>query len=104
MANGIDRMNKLDRLEMLWETLLECKQGSVKDAEEWQTYDDMMRKVNGMMLEEKRRLGYMVVYPIVDGSARESVFEGTAEKCKIYTDILLENNPSMRGNIIVLQL
>ena len=96
MANGIDRMNKLDRLEMLCETLLECKQGSVKDAEEWQTYDDMMRKVNGMMLEEKRRLSYMAVYPIVDGSARESVFEGTAEKCKIYTDILLENNPSMR--------
>ena len=104
MANGIDSMSKLDRLEMLCEALLECKQGSVKDADEWQTYDDMMKKVKGMMLEEKRRLGYMAVYPIVDGSAQESVFEGTAENCKIYTDILLENNPSLKGNIIVLQL
>ena len=89
---------------MLRDALIECKKESVKDADEWQTYDDMMKKVNGMMLEEKRRLGYMAVYPIVDGSAQESVFEGTAENCKIYTDILLENNPSMRGNIIVLQL
>ena len=95
---------KLDRLTMLRNALIECKRESVKDADEWQTYDDMMRKVNGMMLEEKRRLGYMAVYPIVDGSAQESVFEGTAEKCKIYTDILLENNPSMSGNIIVLEL
>ena len=104
MANEIDSMSKLDRLEMLRDALLECKQGSVKDAEEWQTYDYMMRKVYDMMLEEKRRLGYMAVYPIVNGSAQESVFEGTKENCKIYTDILLKNNPSMRGNIIVLEL
>ena len=98
------KISKLDRLEMLWEALLECKQGSVKDADEWQTYDDMMRKVNGMMLEEKRRLGYMAVYPIVNGSAQEALFEGTREQCKIYTDILLENKPEMKGNIIVLEL
>lgn len=98
------KISKLDRLEMLWEALLECKQGSVKDADEWQTYDDMMRKVNGMMLEEKRRLGYMAVYPIVNGSAQEALFEGTSDQCKIYTDILLENQPEMKGNIIVLEL
>ena len=98
------KISKLDRLEMLWEALLECKQGSVKDADEWQTYDDMMRKVNGMMLEEKRRLGYMAVYPIVNGSAQEALFEGTRDQCKIYTDILLENKPEMKGNIIVLEL
>lgn len=98
------KISKLDRLEMLWEALLECKQGSVKDADEWQTYDDMMRKVNGMMLEEKRRLGYMAVYSIVNGSAQEALFEGTSDQCKIYTDILLENQPEMKGNIIVLEL
>ena len=98
------KISKLDRLEMLWEVLLECKQGSVKDADEWQTYDDMMRKVNGMMLEEKRRLGYMAVYPIVNGCSQEALFEGTREQCKIYTDILLENQPEMKGNIIVLEL
>ena len=104
MANEIDSMSKLDRLEMLRDALLECKQGSVKDAEERQTYDYMMRKVYDMMLEEKRRLDYMAVYPIVNGSAQEALFEGTKEQCKIYTDILLEKHPEMKGNIIVLQL
>lgn len=97
-------MSKLDRLTMLHDALIECKRGSVKDADEWQTYDDMMTKVNGLLTEEKRRAGYMVVYPIVDGSAGESLFEGTPEQCKAYTDILLENHPDMRGNIIVLNL
>ena len=97
-------MSKLDRLTMLRDALIECKKESVKDADELQTYDDMMVKVNGLLTEEKRRAGYMVVYPIVGGSAGESLFEGTAEQCKAYTDILLENHPDMRGNIIVLNL
>lgn len=95
---------KLDRLTMLRDALIECKKESVKDADEWQTYDDMMRKVYDMMLEEKRRLDYMAVYPIVNGSAQEALFDGTKEQCKIYTDILLKHDPSMKGNIIVLQL
>ena len=95
---------KLERLTMMRDALIECKKESVKDADEWQTYDDMMRKVYNMMLEEKRKAGYMVVYPIVDGSAQESLFEGTKEQCAIYTDILLEGHPEMKGNIIVLQL
>ena len=95
---------KFDRLKMLRDALIECKKESVKDADEWHTYDYMMRKVYDMMLEEKRRLGYMAVYPIVDGSAQEALFEGTKEQCKIYTDILLEGHPEMKGNIIVLQI
>ena len=95
---------KLDRLNMLRDALIECKKESVKDADEWQTYDNMMVKVNDLLTEEKRKAGYMVVYPIVDGSAREALFEGTKEQCKIYTDIMLEAHPEMRGNIIVLEL
>ena len=95
---------KLDRLTMLRNALIECKRESVKDAGEWQTYDDMMRKVYDMMLEEKRRLDYMAVYPIVNGSAQEALFEGTKEQCKIYTDILLDGHTEMKGNIIVLQI
>ena len=95
---------KLDRLETLRSVLIECKQECVKDADEWQTYDDMMAKVNDLLTEEKRKAGYMVVYPIMDGSAGESLFEGTPEQCKIYTDILFEGHPEMKGNIIVLQL
>lgn len=95
---------KLDRLNMLRDALIECKKESVKDADEWQTYHDMLAKVGDMLTDERRRLGYMAVYPIVNGSAQEALFEGTREQCKIYTDILLENNPSMKGNIIVLEL
>ena len=104
MAQTKNSMSKLDRLTMLRDALIECKKESVKDADEWQTYDDMMVKVNGLLTEEKRKAGYMVVYPIVDGSAGESLFEGTPEQCKIYTDILFDGHPEMKGNIIVLQL
>ena len=89
---------------MLRDALIECKKESVKDADEWQTYDDMMVKVNDLLTEERRKAGYMAVYPIVNGSAQEALFEGTKEQCKIYTDILLENKPEMKGNIIVLEL
>ena len=89
---------------MLRDALIECKKESVKDADEWQTYDDMMVKVNDLLTEERRKSGYMAVYPIVNGSAQEALFEGTREQCKIYTDILLENKPEMKGNIIVLEL
>ena len=95
---------KLDRLNMLRDALIECKKESVKDADEWQTYDDMIEKVSDMLHEERQRLGYMAVYPIVDGSAQEALFEGTKGQCKIYTDILLESHPEMKGNIIVLQI
>ena len=95
---------KLDRLNILRDALIECKKESVKDASEWQTYNDMMGKVSDMLHEERRRLGYMAVYPIVDGSAQEALFEGTKGQCKIYTDILLEAHPEMKGNIIVLQI
>ena len=95
---------KLDRLETLRSVLIECKQECVKDADEWNTYNDMMAKVNDLLTEERRKQGYMAVYPIVNGSAQEAIFEGTKEQCKIYTDILLEAHPEMKGNIIVLEL
>ena len=104
MAQTKNSMSKLDRLTMLRDTLLDCCKESVKNADEWQTFHDMLAKVVDMMTDERRRLGYMAVYPIVNGSAQEALFEGTREQCKIYTDILLENKPEMKGNIIVLEL
>ena len=104
MAQTKNSMSKLDRLTMLRDTLLDCCQESVKDADEWQTFHDMLAKVKDMISDERQRLGYMVVYPIVNGSAQEALFEGTREQCKIYTDLLLKHDPSMRGNIIVLEL
>jgi hypothetical protein len=97
-------MSKLDRLTMLRNSLLDCCKESVENAEEWQTFRDMLAKVKDMISDEHRRLCYMAVYPIVNGSAQEALFEGTRDQCKIYTDILLENKPEMKGNIIVLEL
>ena len=104
MTQTKNSMSKLDRLTMLRDTLLDCCKESVKDADEWQTFHDMLAKVVDMMTDERRRLGYMAVYPIVNGSAQEALFEGTREQCKIYTDLLLGHDPSMKGNIIVLEL
>ena len=104
MAQTNNSMSKLDRLTTLRDSLLDCCKESVKDADEWQTFHDMLAKVVDMMTDERRRLGYMAVYPIVNGSAQEALFEGTRDQCKIYTDILLENKPEMKGNIIVLEL
>ena len=98
------KISKIDRLTMLRNTLLDCCEDSVKDSDEWQTFYDMLAKVCDLLTDERRRLGYMAVYPIVDGSAQEALFEGTREQCKIYTDLLFRNDPSMKGNIIVLQL
>lgn len=101
-------ISKLDRLTTLRDSLLDCCVESVKNADEWQnewqTFHDWLEKVKDMISEEHRKLGYMAVYPIVNGSAQEALFEGTRDQCKIYTDILLENKPEMRGNIIVLEL
>lgn len=97
-------MSKLDRLMTLRDSLLDCCKESVKNADEWQTFHDMLEKVKGMISDEHRRLSYMAVYPIVNGSAQEALFEGTSDQCKIYTDLLLGHDPSMKGNIIVLEL
>ena len=78
-------ISKLDRLTMLRDTLLDCCKESVKNADEWQTFHDWLEKVKNMISDEHRRLGYMAVYPIVNGSAQEALFEGTREQCKTYT-------------------
>jgi len=92
---------KLERLEALSATLLECKKECVKDAEEWQVYDDMMTRVKELIIEEQRRLGYMAVYPIEDGQAGTSIYHGTPEACDSYVEILLKGHPEMKGNIII---
>ena len=92
---------KLDRLNTLRHALLECKNECVKDADEWQVYDDMTKRINDLIAEEQHRLGYMAVYPIVDGQAEAALFTGTKELCDIYVDILLEGHPEMKGNIII---
>lgn len=92
---------KLDRLEALSATLLECKKECVKDADEWQLYDDMMTRVSDMLHEEHKRLGWSGVYEIKDGMAADCLFEGDKEACDSYVEILLEGHPEMKGNLII---
>ena len=104
MAQTKNSMSQLDRLTMLHDTLLNCCKDSVKDANDWQTFHNMLTKVGDLLTEERRRLGYMAVYPIVNGCAQDALFEGTSEQCNTYIDILFENDPAMKGNIICLKL
>lgn len=92
---------KLDRLNTLRHALLDCMIESVKDTDEWHIYDDIMKRINDLMAEEHHRLGYMVVYHIVNGQTRDALFTGTKESCEIYVDILLEGHSEMKGNIII---
>lgn len=95
---------KLDRLTTLRAALIDCMTDCTGDRDEWQTYSTMLARVGDMLTDERRRQGYMAVYPIKDGSAQGAIFEGTREQCKLYTDILLEAHPEMKGTIIVVQL
>lgn len=93
---------KLDRLTALRDTLLELCTESTANADEWNTYNEWMGKASDLLTEERRRQGWMAVYPIVDGSAQEALFEGTSEQCQIYVSIMKEHDPE--ADIIVLQL
>lgn len=94
-------ISKLDRLNMLRDSLLECCKESVNNADEWQTFHDMLDKVKDMLHEERKAQGWSGVYEITDGYAGDCLFEGTESACKVYTDILLEGRPELKGNIII---
>ena len=93
---------KLDRLTALRDTLLELRTESTANADELNTYNELLIKATGLLTDERRRQGWMVVYPIVDGCSQEALFEGTSEQCQIYVSILKEHDP--KADIIVLQL
>lgn len=90
---------RLDQLKNMRLAIEDCK--NRHPELEW---GDMLERANDMVIEEQRRLGYMAVYPIKDGSAQESIFEGLPEACQVYVDIMLEGHPEMKENIIVLNI
>lgn len=93
---------KLDRLTVLRDTLLELRTDSTDNADEWNTYNEWLIKAIDLLTEERRRQGWMAVYPIEDGCSQEALFEGTSEQCQIYVSIMKEHDP--KADIIVLQL
>lgn len=93
---------KLDRLTALRDTLLDLRIESIANADEWNMFSVWLAKVTDMLTDERRRQGWMAVYPIVNGCSQDALFEGTPEQCQIYVSILKEHNP--KADIIVLQL
>ena len=95
-------ISNLDRLTMLRDTLLELCTESTANADEWNTYNEWLAKATDMLTDERRRQGWMAVYPIVNGCSQEALFEGTSEQCQIYVSIMKEHDP--KADIIVLPL
>ena len=101
MANAKYYNSKLDRLNALFNVLLECCNDSVKDREEYMTYYDMKEKVKEMRHEERKKLGWRGVYEIANGQATDCLYEGDQERCDLYVSLLLEKLPEYKGNIII---
>jgi hypothetical protein len=94
-------ISKLDRLTTLRDSLLDCCKESVKFPDQWNAFHEMLDEVNKMLHDERKAQGWSGVYEIVNGSAGDCLFEGEESSCKVYTDILLEGRPELKGNIII---
>lgn len=95
------KISKLDRLTMLRDSLLDCCKEYVKFPDQWNIFHEMLDEVNKMLHDERKVQGWSGVYEIVNGSAGDCLFEGEESSCKVYTDILLEGRPELKGNIII---
>ena len=94
-------ISKLDRLTTLRDSLLDCCKEYVKFPDQWNAFNEMLDEVNKMLHDERKAQGWSGVYEIVNGSAGDCLFEGEESSCKVYTDILLEGRPELKGNIII---
>lgn len=92
------------KLRDLRNALLDCCSACASNKEELNMLHSMLVTADEMLNDVRRKLGYMAVYPIVNGSAQESLFEGTKEQCVIYTKLLVGSMPELKDNIIILQL
>lgn len=102
MEQKIVKESKLNLLTALRDVLLDLSTESSNSSQERDQFNEMLVKTCGMLSDERRRLGYYAVYPIVDGCAQESLFEGTLEHCRTYVEITKTNDPQF--DLIVLQL
>ena len=73
----------------------------MKFPDQWNAFNEMLDEVNKMLHDERKAQGWSGVYEIVNGSAGDCLFEGEESSCKVYTDILLEGRPELKGNIII---
>ena len=93
----LSHITRLERLESLLLTIQECKQESPE-----MNWGDMEERAADAVLQEKRRLGYMAVYPIANGCATEAAYEGTEQDCIAYGKIFKRHNPDK--DIIILNI
>lgn len=57
----------------------------------------LLRKVNNLIVRQKRLLGWALVYRIADGQASDLLFEGTDQEC---VDFVIDH-PELKGNCII---
>lgn len=102
MEKKLVKESKLNLLTALRDVLLDLSTESSNSSQERDQFNEMLVKTCGMLSDERRRMGYYAVYPIVDGCAQESLFEGTLDHCRIYVEIMKTDDPKI--DLIVLQL
>lgn len=90
-------MTQIERLNVTLRTLKE----SQEDHDDMD-FSEAIEKVRELLSREKKRLGWMAVYTIVNGCSQECLFEGTPDQCQTYVEIYLSGHPEMKDNIIVL--
>lgn len=102
MEQKLVKESKLNLLTALRDVLLDLSAESSNSAQERNQFNEMLVKTCGMLSDERRRMGYYAVYPIVDGCSQEPLYEGTLEHCRMYVEITKTYDPKI--DLIVLQL
>ena len=87
---------RLRRLTMLLEAA-----ESLRDEDPDLNLGNIPERVRALILEEYRKLNWHTVSPIVDGCAREAIYEGSLEDCIKYTRRLIEREPARKNNLII---
>ena len=87
---------RIEKLQFAIKVIRECQDENPELA-----YRDIIERAEQKLREAYKAAGWHCVSPIVDGQARESIFQGTHEACQEYTSIWLEAHPEDKGKFII---
>ena len=90
---------RIEKLQFAIKVIRECQEENPE-----LDYSDIIERAEQKLHEACKEAGWHCVSPIVNGQARESVFQGTHEACTEYVSIWLEAHPEDKGNFIITPL